>query len=70
MIVKTRGRVVGSLKPGEISIHIAYGYGHNDGGGLRIFKRSEVPADCRIPNTYVWLTMEYRKNEWKWCWAK
>lgn len=58
MIIKTRGRVFGSLKPCELSILIAYGYGMNEGGGLRIFNITEVPKDCRIPNTYVWLTME------------
>jgi len=58
MVVKTRAKVFGSLMPGTIEIHIAYGYGINDGGGLRRFEIHEVPVDCRLPNTYVWATME------------
>lgn len=56
---KYRGRVFGCLETGFITIHIAYGYGRiNDGGGLRKFRLSDVPKDCQLPNTYVWIYAE------------
>lgn len=58
---KIRGKVFGSLKTGTIDIHIGYGYGMNDGGGLRRFAQQEVPEECQMPNTYVWLTLEEGK---------
>lgn len=58
MLVKIRGKVFGSLKAGEIIIHIGYGYAINNGGGLRPFQTTDIPKECRFPNTYVWITMQ------------
>ncbi len=55
---RTRGKIFTSLKPGTIEIHVAYGFGHNNGGGLQRVKRNIVPINCRFPNSYVWLTIE------------
>lgn len=56
--IKTRAIIFGSLEPGYIDIHIAYGYGMNDGGVLRKVPREKVPEDCRMPNTYIWVVLE------------
>lgn len=56
--IKWRSKVFGSLRPDTISIHVAYGYGMNDGGGLWEIPRAKVPEDCRMPNTYVWVTLK------------
>ncbi len=58
MTARIRGKVFGSLNPGTIDIHIGYNYGMNDGGGLRTLEIKKVPKDCRMPNTYVWITMK------------
>lgn len=47
-----------SLQPGTIDIWVAYGYGANDGGGVRRLQVREVPPDCRMPNTYVWVILK------------
>ncbi len=57
MLPTIRGKVVGSLHPGTIDIHVGYGIGMLDGGYLRRFLRHEVPVTGRMPNTYVWLTL-------------
>lgn len=56
--IKTRAIIFASLKPGFIDIHVAYGYGMNDGGGLSRVARAKVPEDCRMPNTYVWVMLQ------------
>ena len=52
---KIRGIVFGSLYPNTIHIHVGYGIGMMDGGGLLMVKREKVPPDCRMPNSYVWV---------------
>lgn len=29
-----------------------------DGGFLAIIETEKIPKNCRIPNTYLWLTLE------------
>ena len=55
---KIRSRVFGSLSSGTISIHVGYGYGLMDEGFLAIIETEKIPKNCRIPNTYLWLTLE------------
>lgn len=57
MITKVRSVVFASLYPGTIDIHVAFGYGMNDGGGLVRVNRNQVPVDCRMPNTLCWVTL-------------
>jgi hypothetical protein len=58
---KWRAVVLGSLFSGTISIHVAYGYGLANGGGLWRFSQHEVPINCRFPNTYLWITVSNHK---------
>ncbi|WP_298317519.1 hypothetical protein [uncultured Aquimarina sp.] len=55
---RIRGIIFGSLKPKTITIHVGYDYGMNDGGGLKEVTINIVPENCRIPNTYVWVTLD------------
>ncbi|WP_299431381.1 hypothetical protein [uncultured Aquimarina sp.] len=55
---KIRGIVFGSLKPKTITIHVGYDYGMADSGGLKEVHVNIVPEDCRIPNSYVWVTLD------------
>lgn len=57
-IPKMRGRIVGSLRPKEISIHVAYGHGMADGGYIIPYPITLIPEDCRMPNTYVWMSFQ------------
>ncbi|GAB1855754.1 hypothetical protein MHTCC0001_05880 [Flavobacteriaceae bacterium MHTCC 0001] len=54
-IYKIRGAIFGSLYPNTIHIHVGYGVGMIDGGGLLMVNRDKVPGDCRMPNTLVWI---------------
>lgn len=58
MLPQIRGKVVGSLKAGEISIQVAYGHGMVDGGHISPFPIALVPEECRMPNTYVWMHLQ------------
>ena len=55
---KIRGIVFGSLYPDKIHINVGYGIGFMEGGVLKMFERDEVPPNCRMPNTYVWILTE------------
>lgn len=52
---ETNCYVVGSLRPGWISIHVAYNHGHNNGGGFVEFRTEEIPKELRLPNTLLWI---------------
>ncbi|WP_298515970.1 hypothetical protein [uncultured Kordia sp.] len=52
---KIRGVVFGSLYPKKIHIHVGYGIGMMDGGGLLMVATEKVPLNCRMPNTLVWV---------------
>ncbi|MFK7748035.1 MAG: hypothetical protein AB8B65_06580 [Kordia sp.] len=52
---KIRGAVFGSLYPKKIHIHVGYGIGMIDGGGLLMVDVEKVPLNCRMPNTLVWI---------------
>lgn len=58
MRIKVRAIVFESLQPDTIEIQVGYGYGKADGGTLWKVERDLVPVDCRVPNTYVWVTIE------------
>ena len=58
---KIRAKVFGSLYPKTINIHVGYGYGLLDGGFFATFKTIDIPKDCRMPNTYLWITLEDQK---------
>ncbi|WP_299683644.1 hypothetical protein [uncultured Dokdonia sp.] len=53
---KIRGVIFGSLYPNKIHIHVGYNIGMMDGGGLLMVDTNQVPIDCRMPNTLVWIT--------------
>ena len=53
-----RGKIVGCLKAGEISIHVAYGHGMVDGGHSSPYSIALIPEDGRMPNTYVWMSFQ------------
>lgn len=55
---KVRAVTFGSLYPGTIEIHVAFGYGLNDGGRLMRVDTNQVPLDCRMPNTFIWVELE------------
>ena len=55
---KIRSKVFGSLSPGTINIHVGYGYGLMDGGFFATIETEKIPRNCRMPNTYLWLTLE------------
>ena len=55
---KVRAITFASLKAGTIDFHVGYGFGHNNGGGLVRVNYDIVPADCRMPNTYVWAWLD------------
>mgnify|MGYP000721977390 CR=1 FL=1 len=52
---KIRGAVFGSLYSKKNHIHVGYGIGMIDGGGLLMVDIEIVPPDCRMPNTLVWV---------------
>ena len=52
---RIRAVVFASLLDETIDIHIGYGYGLNDGGGLMRVQKVDIPKDCRMPNTYLWV---------------
>jgi len=54
-IFTIRGVVFSSLSPGTIHIHVGYGIGMMDGGGLCQIDIDKIPLDCRMPNTLVWV---------------
>jgi hypothetical protein len=58
MRYKIRALIFGSLQPGTIEIEVGYDYGMGNPGLLNRVDTSLVPIDCRLPNTYVWVTME------------
>lgn len=51
-------KVFGSVSPNTIKILIGYGIGMIDGGFLRTFQIDKIPKDCRVPNTYLWITFD------------
>jgi len=57
-VIRVRGQIFGSLLAGTLDIHVAYGYGLNDGGSLLRVETQKVPFECRMPNTLVWVMME------------
>jgi hypothetical protein len=58
---RIRGKVFGSLSPGTINIHVGYGYGLLDGGFFATFETEKIPKECRMPNSYLWITLENQK---------
>lgn len=62
-IYTLRGIIFGSLYPNTIHIHVGYGIGMIDGGGLAMVDIDKIPLDCRMPNTLVWvISQEYGYN--------
>ena len=58
---KIRAKAFGSLSPGTINIHVGYGYSLLNSGFYATFETENIPKECRMPNTYLWITLENHK---------
>ncbi len=58
MKINVSAKVFASLFPGTIDLHLAYGYGLNDGGYLVRVETVKIPSSYRMPNTKLNVELE------------
>jgi hypothetical protein len=62
-ITTVRGNVFAYLIPGELRLTLLPGVGQVNGGAAYDVPTDLIPAECRLPNSPLWVTVDLDRGE-------